>query len=151
MKNLTQVEETLPTLRDLYHLWLHRCSPPCTVHYYDSLEEVPVHELDRQQRLWLQFTGVNLQIASYPWSFETRTLEDLASRGLEIAQATLQTLAVCQEHFISASPRMQEFLRGSQVEGEPARLRESRGHRARTPPGDGAREVLADERAGVPG
>jgi len=149
--HLVSREETLPTLRDLYHLWLRRCSPPCTVHYYDSLEEVPVHELDRQQRLWLQFTGVNLQIASYPWSFETGTLEDLAGRGLEIAHATLQSLAVCQEHFIAASPRMQEFLRGSQVEGEPARMQESRGHRPRTPPGDGAREVLANERAGVPG
>jgi hypothetical protein len=143
--HLVSREETLPTLRDLYHLWLHRCSPPCEVHYYDSLEEVPQHKLDRQQRLWLQFTGVNLQIASYPWTFETRNLDELASRGLEIAHATLQTLAVCQEHFISASPRMQEFLRDSRADRQPARIQESRPRRARTPSGDGAREGLARE------
>jgi nucleoside-diphosphate-sugar epimerase len=149
--HLVSREQTLPTLRDLYHLWLRRCAPACTVHYYDALEEVPLEELDRQQRLWLQFTGVNLQIASYPWSFETRTLDELASHGLELAHATLQTLAVCQEHFLAASPRMQEFLRGSRAAGQGARIPESRPPGARTSSGDGAREGLANERAGVPG
>jgi hypothetical protein len=100
---LTQVEETLPTLRDLYHLWIRHCAPACAVHYYDSPEEVPLHELDSQQRLWLQFTGVNLQVASQPWSFEARTLDDLAIRGLAIAPATLQTLAVCRHGNLSSS------------------------------------------------
>jgi hypothetical protein len=139
--HLVSREETLPTLRDLYHLWFRRISPACTLRYYDSLEEVAVDDLDTQQRLWLQFTGVNLQIASHPWSFESRTLDDLAGRGLEIAHATLETLAVCQERFITASPRLQEFLRDSRADREGVRIPESPPHRAATPSGDGAREV----------
>ncbi len=148
--HLVSREETLPTLRDLYHLWLGRCAPECVVRYYNALEEVPMDELDRQQQLWLQFTGVNLQIASHPWSFETRNMDDLASRGLRIAHATLQTLAVCQEHFISASPRLQELARDSRADGEWAEIQRFQRRRAGTSSGDGAMEVLADERVGGP-
>jgi nucleoside-diphosphate-sugar epimerase len=147
--HLVSREAGLPTLRDLYHLWLRRCAPASAVRYYDALEEVPMEELDRQQRFWLQFTGVNLQIASHPWSFETRTLDDLAGRGLEIAQATVETLAVCQDHFMSASPRLREFLQDSRADGELARIQESRLRRAGTASRDGAMEVLADEQGGV--
>ena len=148
--HLVSREETLPTLRDLYHLWLGRRAPECVVRYYNALEEVPLDEMDRQQQLWLQFTGVNLQIASYPWSFETRNMDNLASHGLRIAHATLQTLAVCQEHFISASPRLQELARDSRADGERARIPRFRPRRAGTSSGDGAMEVLADERVGGP-
>jgi nucleoside-diphosphate-sugar epimerase len=148
--HLVSREETLPTLRDLYHLWLGRCAPECVVRYYNALEEVPMDELDRQQQLWLEFTGVNLQIASHPWSFETRNMDDLASRGLEIAHATLQTLAVCQERFISGSPRLQELVRDSRADGEGAQIQRFRRRRAGTASGDGAMEVLADERVGGP-
>jgi nucleoside-diphosphate-sugar epimerase len=129
--HLVSREETLPTLRDLYHLWLGRCAPASAVRYYDSLDEVSMDELDRQQSLWLQFTAVNLQIASHPWSFETRNLDDLASRGLEIAQATVETLAICQDRFISASPRLRGFLPDSWADGPRA-----------------AMDVPADERGG---
>jgi nucleoside-diphosphate-sugar epimerase len=148
--HLVSREEALPTLRELYHLWFRRCSPASTFQYYDSLEEVAADELDSQQRLWLEFTGVNLQIACHPWSFETRNLDDLASRGLEIAHATLQSLAVCQEHFVSASPRLQEFLRDSGAGGERTQIHEFRPRRTETPAGDGAMEVLANARGGVP-
>jgi nucleoside-diphosphate-sugar epimerase len=120
--HLVSREEALPTLRDLYHLWLRRCAPTSAIRYYDSLEEVPMDELDRQQRFWLQFTGVNLQIASHPWSFETGSLDELAGRGLEIAHATLETLAVCQDRFLSASPRLREWLLDSRADGEPAQI-----------------------------
>jgi nucleoside-diphosphate-sugar epimerase len=148
--HLVSREETLPTLRDVFHLWLGRRAPECVVRYYNALEEVPMDELDRQQQLWLQFTGANLQIASHPWSFETRIMDDLASCGLRIAHATLQTLAVCQEHFISASRRLQELPRDSRADGERARTPRFRLRRAGTLSGDGAIEVLADERVGGP-
>jgi len=148
--HLVSREEALPTLRDLFHLWLRRCSPSCALQYYDSLEEVPLDEMDSLQRLWLEFTSVNLQIASHPWSFETRNLDDLESHGLEIAHATVQTLAVCQEHFISASTRLQGLRRDSRAEGERAQAQDFRPRRAGPPSGDGAMEVLAKERGGVP-
>jgi nucleoside-diphosphate-sugar epimerase len=142
--HLVSREESLPNLPDLYHLWLRRCSPACTLLYYDSLEQVSVDELDTQQRLWLEFSGVNLQIASHHWSFETRNLDDLASRGLEIAHATLETLAVCQEHFINASPRLREYLRDSRADREQVRIHEFPSHRPTRSSGNGAIEVLAD-------
>jgi nucleoside-diphosphate-sugar epimerase len=120
--HLVSREETLPTLRDLYHLWLRCCAPASAVRYYDSVGEVPMDELDREQRLWLEFTSVNLQIASHPFSFETRNLDDLASRGLEIAHATVETLAVCQDHFLAASPRLRELVRDSRADRERAQI-----------------------------
>lgn len=148
--HLVSREETLPTLRDLFRLWLGRCAPECGLRYYNSLEEVPQDEMDRKQQLWLQFTGANLQIASYPWSFETRSMDELARRGVEIAHATLQTLAICQERFISDSPRLQELARGSRADGDREQIPSVRPRRAGTSPGNGAIEVLADERTGGP-
>jgi nucleoside-diphosphate-sugar epimerase len=151
--HLVSREEALPTLRELYQLWFQRCAPGTTFQYYDSLEEVAVDELDSQQRLWLEFTGVNLQIACHPWSFETGNLDDLASRGPEIAHATLQTLAVCQEHFITASPRLQEFLRGSKIDGEPTQIHEFRPRRTRkwsTKVPVASEEPILSEGPGVP-
>lgn len=117
--NLVSHEETLPTLRDQFHLWLGRCAPECAIRYFDALEEVPMDEMDRPQQLWLEFTSVNLQIASYPWSFETGNMDDLASRGLvKMAHATLETLAVCQERFITDSPRLKDLPRDSRAAGE---------------------------------
>jgi nucleoside-diphosphate-sugar epimerase len=133
--HLVSREETLPNLRDLYQLWFQRCAPGTVFQYYDSLEGVAVDALDTQQRLWLEFTGVNLQIACHPWSFETGNLDDLASRGMEMAHATLQSLAACQENFISASPRLQEFFRDSQAGGERTQVGELRRRRAREPSG----------------
>jgi hypothetical protein len=148
--HLVSREEGLPTLRDLYHLWLGRLAPSSVLRCYDRLEEVPLDEMDSQQRLWLEFTSVNHQIASHSWSFETRSLDDLASRGLEIAHATLQTLAVCQEHFLSALPQLRASRRGSRADRAGARIPESPSQWARIPSGDGTMEVLPNERAGVP-
>lgn len=148
--HLVSREEGLPTLRDLYHLWLERCAPASVLRCYDCVEEVPLDEMDNQQRLWLEFTTVNHQIASHAWSFETRGLDDLASHGLEIAHATLQTLAVCQEHFRSALPHLREARRGSRADRARAQNLESPPPWAQTSSGDGTMDVLPNERACAP-
>jgi nucleoside-diphosphate-sugar epimerase len=148
--NLVSREKTLPTLRDLFHLWLGRCAPHCVVQYYNTLEEVPRTEMDRLQQLWLDFTGLNLQIAAHSWTFETRNLGELARHGLEIADATLETLAVCQEHFLSTLPRAEESARDSRANGEREQIQRSRRRRAGTAPGEGAMEVVANDRVGGP-
>lgn len=148
--HLVSREEGLPTLRDLYHLWLSRCAPASVLRCYDRVDEVPLDEMDNQQRLWLEFTSVNHEIASHAWSFETGGLDDLASRGMEIAHATLQTLAVCQEHFRSALPQLRESRRGSRAGRARAQIPESSPPWPQTPSGDGTMDVLPNERVGTP-
>ena len=150
--NLVSRDEGLPTLRDLCTTsGSDACKAESASYgYYDTLEEVPLDEMDRLQHLWLEFSGVNLQIAAHPWSFETGNLDDLASHGLKIAHATVQTLAVCQEHFIAATRRLQELRRDSRADREAARTLDSPPHLAGAPSGDGAIEVLPNERVGVP-
>ncbi len=147
--HLVSRDEGLPDLRDLYHLWLERVAPASVLRCYDTLEEVPLDEMDSQQRLWLEFTSVNHQIASHPWSFETPSLDELASQGLEITHATLQTLAVCQEHFLSNGPRAWESRRESRADRAKTRVRESP-HPAGSSSNNGAMDVLPNEQVGVP-
>ena len=53
----------------------------------------------------------NLEIAAHLWRFETSGLERLKREGLEFPNATLESIALCQKHFLESSQRMQRFLR----------------------------------------
>jgi nucleoside-diphosphate-sugar epimerase len=108
--HLVSRHETLPTVRDITSCWLEGWSRPCEVHYYDRLSEVPLQELDRRMRMWLEFTSVNMDIAGHHWRFQTTALDNLRATGLELRDATLDTVRICQERFIAQSPRINAFL-----------------------------------------
>jgi hypothetical protein len=108
--HLVSRESKLPWVRDLWDLWLGTCSRPKEVLYYDRLDDVPMEQLSRQQQLLLEFASVNVDIGARPWHFETTTLDGLRAHGLRFADATVETLRICQDRFIAESPRVQAFM-----------------------------------------
>jgi nucleoside-diphosphate-sugar epimerase len=101
----------LPTVRDLWDLWLMAWARPEEVHYYERLDDVPLDGMDRDQRLFVQFAAANIEISTHAWRFETRNLDALSTDGLEFVQASKQSVALCQDRFIAGSARIQRFLR----------------------------------------
>jgi nucleoside-diphosphate-sugar epimerase len=104
--HLVSRHETLPTVRDVCHLWNLSFSRPQAVYYYDGLEQVPAG-LERRTNTWLEFTAVNAEISAHPWRFETAALDRLRENGLDMRDATIESIAVCQERFIAQSSRLQ--------------------------------------------
>jgi nucleoside-diphosphate-sugar epimerase len=103
-------EETLPTVRDLWDLWLEAWAWPQEIYYYDRLDDVPLEDLDPLQRLLVEFASANIEISTHRWRFEASALSALRSRGLEFSDATVQTVGRCQQRFIDESPRIRAFL-----------------------------------------
>ena len=108
--HLASRDETLPTARQLWDSWLDACARPREIHYFDRLEDVPRDKLDRRQRLWVDFTAVNLDISSHRWRFETPTLERLRENGHSVPDATIETVGVCMRRFMDDSTKIQTFL-----------------------------------------
>jgi nucleoside-diphosphate-sugar epimerase len=104
-------EDQLPTMRQLVRLWIDRYGGPREVYLYRRLSEVPLDQADESQRLWLEFTSVNSEIASVRWQFELAQLGTLRSNGLDFVDASLETLEVCQQRFVFDSPRVAEFVK----------------------------------------
>ncbi|MFL5343069.1 MAG: SDR family oxidoreductase [Gemmataceae bacterium] len=108
--HLVSRDETLPTVRDLWDLWLHHVARPRQIHYFQRLADVPLEKLSRNQRVWVELTGVNLDISSRPWRFESGHLDRLRRQGLHFTDVTTHTISVCQDRFISDSPRVRGFM-----------------------------------------
>lgn len=103
-------ESTLPTVRDLWDLWLHNWARPQEIHYYDRLDDVPVDDLDQDERLLVEFAAANIEISTHHWRFDTRALDGLRADGLRFADATVDGVELCQRRFMADSDRIQEFL-----------------------------------------
>ena len=102
--------EGSPTLRQMWELWLRQVARPRRVFYYRSLEHVPLKEISPRQRAFLMFASVNVQISAHRWEFESTHLQRLRDGGLDFVDATLESLALCQERFVRSSPRVQRYL-----------------------------------------
>ena len=107
--NVVSDQYGLPDLRALWDLWLDACLRPRTTYYYERMNDIPLREINGKQRALLALASVNLQIASHPWRFETTTLDSLRQTGLEFADATVNSVATCQDLFIRESKTIQEY------------------------------------------
>jgi nucleoside-diphosphate-sugar epimerase len=108
--HLVSRPETLPTVRDLWDLWLFTCARPQEIHYYDRLADAPMENMSRQQQFLLEFGSVNIDIGTRPWRFETPTLDRMRGNGLQFDDATVETLRVCQARFMADSPKVRAFM-----------------------------------------
>lgn len=108
--NIVSNEWTLPDLRALWNLWMARCLRPREVRYYERMADIPIRDINGKQRALLALASVNLQIASHPWRFETSNMDSLRASGMEFADATLDSVAVCQNLFVTESKAIQEFF-----------------------------------------
>jgi nucleoside-diphosphate-sugar epimerase len=118
--HLVSRDDALPTMRDLWELWLSVHGGPREVHFFDRLDDVPMDEVAPEVRLWLDFTAVNNEIGSARWNFRRDRLEGLRRSGLEMTDASLATIAVAQRRFVADSPRLQRFIRRYRAEGTAA-------------------------------
>jgi nucleoside-diphosphate-sugar epimerase len=103
-------DENLPTMRQLWKLWMRHHGGPREVHFYDRIDQVPSQEIDEHTRLWLEFTAVNSAIASVHWHFHRENLEGLRKDGLQFVDASLDSLLGCQERFVADNPKMRRFV-----------------------------------------
>lgn len=103
-------QKTLPTVREMWDLWFSAWARPEAMHYYETLEEVPMAELDRQQRWLVEFAAANIEISTHAWHFEDNGLEALRLQGLVFPDATIDTVASSQRAFMQGSPRIRRFL-----------------------------------------
>lgn len=100
-----------PTMRDLCWLWadVYR---PIEIHCYASVDDVPLLSIPKRQRRFLELAAKNLEISTKCWRFETEALDALRARGLAFVDATLQSVARCQQRYIERSTRIQTYIQG---------------------------------------
>jgi len=98
-------------MRDLCWLWadVYR---PIEIHCYASVDDVPLLSIPKRQRRFLELAAKNLEISTKRWQFETAALGALRARGLAFADATLATVARCQQRYIERSTRIQTYIQG---------------------------------------
>jgi nucleoside-diphosphate-sugar epimerase len=117
--HLASRDDRLPSMRDLWRLWMGTHGGPREVHLYERLEDVPLEQVDPNLRLWLDFTAVNNEIASVRWNFQLDGLAALRARGLVFPDVTLESVAVAQARFVRDSPKLQEFVARYREHGVP--------------------------------
>jgi nucleoside-diphosphate-sugar epimerase len=107
--NLVSDPDRSPSMRHLWDMWFE-VTRPARIYYYPSLDDVPMKEIHTRQRAYLTFAQVNLAIASHHWQFEATWLELLQTKGLRFADATVETVRVCQDRFVRSSDQMRKYL-----------------------------------------
>jgi hypothetical protein len=106
----------MPTVRDLWDLWLENVSCPREIHYYDGIADVPMEQLSRQQQILLEFISVNVEIGVRRWNFETNVLDRLRAAGLKFVDTAADTLRGCQDRFVADSQRVQQFMQKYRIQ-----------------------------------
>lgn len=108
--HVTTPPERAPSIRELWDLWFRACARPERVVYYDTVDDLPMREIDTRQRAFLSLAWTNLQISSRHWRFATDGLARLREGGLDFEDVTLASLESCQRRFVSESRPIQVFL-----------------------------------------
>lgn len=113
--HLVSKESTAPTMRQLWDMWLNDVARPERVYYYQKLEDVPLATIHNRQRAYLMFASVNLEIGAHNWQFSTKNLDLLKTEGMVFTNATLDSVAICQNRFIQSSIRVQKFIENNRT------------------------------------
>jgi nucleoside-diphosphate-sugar epimerase len=108
--HLVSRDDVVPTTRQYWHLWMKTCGRPREVRYYDRLADLPRDELDEPQRLLVEFAESNIEISTHHFRFETSNLDRLRRGGLAFVDATVDTMQVCLDDFLSRNPRALAFM-----------------------------------------
>lgn len=118
--NLVSNPQTSPSMRDLWDMWFE-VTRPATVYYYPSITDVPMKAIPTRQRAYLTFAQVNLEIAAHRWQFDTGWLSLLRARGLRFIDATVETVRICQDRFVSSSELLDRYLKrhGAELAARP--------------------------------
>ena len=117
--NLVSQPERSPSMRHLWDMWFE-VTRPARIYYYASLDDVPMQQIHQCQRACL-IAQASLAIASHHWQFEATWLDLLRARGLRFADATVETVRLCQDRFVKSSEQMRRYLlnHGNLLAGRP--------------------------------
>jgi hypothetical protein len=71
---------------------------------------VDLRAIDVRQRAYLTFAQVNLEIGTHGWRFAHDWLDRLSrERGLVLRDATLESVARCQDRFVRSSDAISRY------------------------------------------
>ena len=107
--HLVSRDQACPSMRELWDLWLSVVQPH-RVYYYRNFNDVNLKAIDIRQRAYLTFAQVNLEIAAHRWCFERGWLELLEAKGLRFHDATLESVARCQDRFVASSDLLARYI-----------------------------------------
>lgn len=121
--NVVSRQDTAPSMRALWDMWTEVVRPRET-YYYDHLAAVPLKAIDMRQRAYLTFASVNLEIAAHAWRFSTANLDRLRAQGLSFADATIDSVQVCQDRFVNGSETLRKYRQqfGELLAASPSRI-----------------------------
>jgi nucleoside-diphosphate-sugar epimerase len=103
--HLVSREETLPTVRQTWGAFVARYLPECDTRYYDDPSEVATKQCHGNVRQFLTAVQTNAEISSHRWRFESTALDRLRLSGLAFRDASLPTVTMCQDWFMSTPQR----------------------------------------------
>jgi nucleoside-diphosphate-sugar epimerase len=109
--NVVSEDEVLPSCRDVWNLYSAQCLAPDSVTFYDSMQEVPLSQIDPRNRAFLKAISANVVINSLRWRFDTTHLQRFCGMGYETPRATLESLSACQRRFVANSSALTHFMR----------------------------------------
>lgn len=107
--NLISRNESAPTMRELWDLWLE-VQRPQRVYYYQRVSDVDLRAINMRQRAYLTFAEINLEIGAHHWRFADDWLALLAQeKGLERRDANLASVKRCQDRFVRTSDSLARY------------------------------------------
>jgi nucleoside-diphosphate-sugar epimerase len=92
---------SLITSRELIDYWIQQYLKPIAIHYYDSLADFPMDDatIERRQKLFVEMTGVNNEIATYDIEFDLTQLRKMY-KGESFPKVTYQSLQKCIDWYM---------------------------------------------------
>ncbi|MCI0613882.1 SDR family oxidoreductase [bacterium] len=100
--HLASVYSSLITSRELIDYWVQSYLKPTSIHYYDSLADFPMEDsrLDRKEKLFVEMTGVNNEIAGYDLEFDLTQLRKMYRGDENFPKVTYESLQKCIDWYM---------------------------------------------------
>ncbi len=100
--HLASEYSSLITSRELIDYWVQSYLKPSSIHYYDSLADFPMEDnrLDRKEKLFVEMTGVNNEIAGYDLEFDLTQLKKMYSGDENFPKVTYESLQKCIDWYM---------------------------------------------------
>ncbi len=100
--HLASEYSSLITSRELIDYWVQSYLKPSSIHYYDSLADFPMEDsrLDRKEKLFVEMTGVNNEIAGYDLEFDLTQLRKMYRGDEQFPKVTYESLQKCIDWYM---------------------------------------------------
>jgi len=100
--HLASEYSSLITSRELIDYWVQSYLKPSSIHYYDSLADFPMEDsrLDRKEKLFVEMTGVNNEIAGYDLEFDLTQLKKMYRGDNNFPKVTYRSLQKCIDWYM---------------------------------------------------